>query len=128
MSETNEKPASVRVDAKPVEPAPAGATRALHKRATLLTVLTSPRAWMAFFRDKNAPKLPKFLALLALIYIVSPVDAVPEVLAGPFGLLDDLGLGTIAATWLASIAAKYENKKDDAAEAAAINAASTPSG
>jgi uncharacterized membrane protein YkvA (DUF1232 family) len=90
-----------------------------------LTVLTSPRAWIAFFRDKDAPKLPKFLALLALIYIVSPVDAVPEMLAGPFGLLDDLGLGTIAATWLASIAAKYDNKKDDA-EAAAITAASKP--
>jgi uncharacterized membrane protein YkvA (DUF1232 family) len=125
MSENNEKPASVRVDARPVAPTAAPATRALHKRATLLTVLTSPRAWIAFFRDKDAPKLPKFLALLALIYIVSPVDAVPEMLAGPFGLLDDLGLGTIAATWLASIAAKYDNKKDDA-EAAAITAASKP--
>lgn len=112
MSEA-EKPPSVRVETRPVDPATPAASapvRALQRKATLLTVLTSPGAWMRFFRDKNAPKFPKVIAVLALIYVVSPVDFVPEVFVPFLGLLDDLGVATIAATWLASVAAKYANK------------------
>jgi uncharacterized membrane protein YkvA (DUF1232 family) len=34
----------------------------------------------------------KFFVLSVLVYIFSPVDFVPEVLVGPFGLFEDLGL------------------------------------
>ncbi len=113
MSEA-EKPPSIRVRTRPVDaatPAASAPVRALQRRATLLTVLTSPGAWMRFFRDKNAPKFPKLIAVLALLYVVSPVDAVPELFAPFIGFLDDLGVATIAATWLASVAAKYANKE-----------------
>jgi len=33
-----------------------------------------------------------WLLILSLIYIISPIDFVPEFLLGPLGLIDDLGL------------------------------------
>lgn len=52
-----------------------------------------------------------FVALCAA-YAISPVDALPEIVLGPFGLVDDLGaivmgIGTAAAT------IKARRKKDD---------------
>jgi uncharacterized membrane protein YkvA (DUF1232 family) len=85
--------------------------RASRKRATLLAVLTSPRAWMRFFRDPRAPKGPKVLAVIALLYVLSPVDLLPEVFVPLVGWLDDLGVATIAASWLASVAVRYENEQ-----------------
>jgi uncharacterized membrane protein YkvA (DUF1232 family) len=43
-------------------------------------------------RDGQAGWGPKILALAALIYVVSPVDAFPEALAPAIGWLDDVGL------------------------------------
>jgi uncharacterized membrane protein YkvA (DUF1232 family) len=115
MSNSNDpKPQPVRVDAKPVPNDAPAPTRAARRRATLFTVLTSPRAWVRFFRDKNAPKLPKLVAVLALLYVLSPLDAVPD-FAVVIGWLDDLGVAGIASAWLASIATKYENKRDEEA-------------
>jgi uncharacterized membrane protein YkvA (DUF1232 family) len=36
----------------------------------------------------------------ALIYLASPVDVLPEVMLGPFGLLDDAGTITAAAVFV----------------------------
>jgi uncharacterized membrane protein YkvA (DUF1232 family) len=36
----------------------------------------------------------------ALVYLVSPVDVVPEVLLGPLGLVDDAGVVTVVAVWV----------------------------
>jgi uncharacterized membrane protein YkvA (DUF1232 family) len=36
----------------------------------------------------------------ALVYLVSPVDVLPEVMLGPFGLLDDAGAVTAAAVFV----------------------------
>ena len=33
-----------------------------------------------------------WLLVLSLIYIISPIDFIPEFLIGPLGLVDDLGL------------------------------------
>lgn len=96
-----------------IKPANKGAegavSKAIQRKATLLSVLTSPRAWMRFFKDKKAPLLPKVIAVAAFAYVVSPVDAVPEIFVPIAGVLDDLGVATFAATWLASVAAKYQN-------------------
>ena len=35
-------------------------------------------------------KHPKLLVAAAVIYLISPIDAAPEVLLGPLGYLDDL--------------------------------------
>lgn len=45
---------------------------------------------------------PKFLMMLATLgYVVSPVDAVPEAILGPLGLVDDASLLTATAGVLA---------------------------
>jgi uncharacterized membrane protein YkvA (DUF1232 family) len=36
----------------------------------------------------------------ALVYLVSPVDVLPEVLLGPLGLVDDAGVVTVVAVWV----------------------------
>lgn len=36
----------------------------------------------------------------SFVYLISPVDAVPEAVVGPFGLFDDAGVVTIAAWYV----------------------------
>ncbi|WP_139979985.1 YkvA family protein [Nocardioides litoris] len=36
----------------------------------------------------------------ALVYLVSPVDVLPEVVLGPLGLVDDAGVVTVVAVWV----------------------------
>lgn len=88
------------------------ATRVLQGRATLFGMLTSPRSLVRFFRDPKAPKWSKAFFVLAMIYVVSPVDFVPDWFVPIFGFLDDIGFATIALTWLAGTAAKYKNDTD----------------
>ena len=38
--------------------------------------------------------------LAALVYVVSPLDLVPELLLGPLGLADDVALAALAVTGL----------------------------
>ena len=49
-------------------------------------------AMTRLLRDGKAGWGPKIVALLALVYVVSPVDAFPEALAPAIGWLDDVGL------------------------------------
>ncbi len=41
-------------------------------------------------RDPQVPPGAKLLAGLGMAYVFSPIDLVPEILFGPFGLIDDL--------------------------------------
>ena len=41
-------------------------------------------------RDERVPLLEKGLAVAGLAYVVSPIDVLPAIVVGPFGLLDDL--------------------------------------
>ena len=40
----------------------------------------------------------------ALVYLVLPVDVVPEVLLGPLGLVDDAGIVAVVAIWVYKLA------------------------
>lgn len=73
-----------------------------------LALLASPRGLWRFLTDKHAPKVPRVMALLAVLYVVSPFDIVPEAMLPVVGWLDDIGLSAAALTWLASKAARYE--------------------
>ncbi len=42
-------------------------------------------------KDKDVPKRKKFLVILGIIYLVTPIDLIPPVLF-PFAILDDLVL------------------------------------
>ena len=47
----------------------------------------------AFRKKQYKPELSNMaFGLLAILYIVSPIDIIPEALFGPFGLIDDFGI------------------------------------
>lgn len=68
------------------------------RRRSLPAVGSAVAAWR-FFRDRNASLFVKALFVLALIYVVMPVDAVPDVVP-VVGWLDDLGVVAIASAFL----------------------------
>lgn len=49
-------------------------------------------ALLRLLRDPRAGWGPKLVALFAIVYVVSPLDAFPEGLAPAIGWLDDIGL------------------------------------
>jgi uncharacterized membrane protein YkvA (DUF1232 family) len=51
-------------------------------------------------RDPRVGKLPRYLVLLAVVYLLSPVDFVPEILNPVFGFLDDAVLLWLSLRWL----------------------------
>ncbi len=67
-----------------------GLIRALYERS----LLTWKLLW-----DRRVGFLPKLIPLLAVVYLVSPIDLVPAVALGPLaplGTLDDVGIMLLA--------------------------------
>lgn len=63
------------------------------------------RAVARYYRDPSASVLGKLLAVLAIVYVVCPIDLIPDV---PIvGWLDDLGVMGLATAWLARRVATY---------------------
>ena len=54
--------------------------------------------------------------LAALLYVVSPVDVVPELLLGPFGLADDVAVAALAVTGLVRSVDAYLTDTEDTAD------------
>lgn len=46
-------------------------------------------------RFANLSRTELIIMLLAVLYIISPVDVVPEILTGPLGLTDDLAAAVV---------------------------------
>ena len=76
------------------------------KRGKLAEVWDKVMQLYRFVKDPNAPWGGKSLAIGALIYMISPIDAVPD-FTPILGLLDDVGIITAAVTKLASELKKY---------------------
>ena len=76
-----------RLRASVVEPRP-GLKSSLRDLLLLLPDMTVLLFRLA--RDSRVPIGSKVLAGLAVAYVVSPIDLMPELLLGPIGLLDDL--------------------------------------
>jgi len=89
-------------------PAPPNLSRS---QRGVMALITSPRRLLRFLRDPAAPKLPKAMAVLAMLYVVMPADLIPDVLP-ILGWLDDLGLTGVALGYLATKAASYEDAED----------------
>ena len=47
-------------------------------------------------RDPQVPRRSKWIALLGIGYVLSPIDLLPAILLGPLGLLDDIVVVTAA--------------------------------
>jgi uncharacterized membrane protein YkvA (DUF1232 family) len=58
------------------------------------------RRVLALLRDPRVPRLPRYLVVLAALYLLSPVDLIPEVLTPVFGFLDDAVLLWLSLRWL----------------------------
>jgi len=61
-------------------------------------------------RDPSAPWKSKALAIGALVYLVSPIDAIPDAIPF-FGLSDDVGVILAAVAALATDLMKYQKTK-----------------
>lgn len=59
--------------------------------------------WM-IFKDKRTPIYLKLLLVFALIYFVSPMDIIPEIILPGFGLIDDALLLVIAFKYFIKLA------------------------
>ncbi len=52
-------------------------------------------SWKLFW-DERVGLLPKSIPVVAAIYVISPVDFIPELALGPIGALDDVGVVLLA--------------------------------
>lgn len=77
------------------------------KSASAFSVLRHPRALVRFLVDKDAPLAPRLLALFAVLYVLSPIDAIPDAIP-LLGWLDDVGVIGLVLAWTARSAARYQ--------------------
>ena len=76
-------------------------------RGPLAKVWDNVMALWDLLKDPKAAKAQKVIAIGALLYMLSPIDVIPDVLF-PVGFLDDVAvIGTAVAT-LATALAKYK--------------------
>jgi uncharacterized membrane protein YkvA (DUF1232 family) len=85
-----------------------------------------------WYRDLVAnPKYRWWIVGASLVYLLSPIDLLPEVLLGPFGLIDDAVIITVLATELTGIlrdrvAGKKDAKSSDATKTATTEMVDVP--
>lgn len=79
-------------------------------KGKLLTLVTNPGAIVRFFTDLDQPVLPKLFLIFAALYLVSPIDGIPDI-TPIIGWLDDLGLLSAAITWVLSHVVRAEAQR-----------------
>jgi uncharacterized membrane protein YkvA (DUF1232 family) len=63
------------------------------------------RALVRYFKDPKAGTFGKLFVLAAVVYVICPIDLIPDV---PLvGWLDDLGVASIAAAFLSRVIGRY---------------------
>jgi uncharacterized membrane protein YkvA (DUF1232 family) len=82
------------------------------KKSSVLQVLRHPSAFVRFLRDREAPLLPRLLALFAVLYVILPFDAIPDVIP-IVGWLDDVGVIALVVAWTAKRVTQYVPQADD---------------
>ena len=73
----------------------------------------------------GAPRGRVLAGVLGIVYVISPLDFLPEILLGPFGLGDDLAIAAVAVAALLSSAEDWLDSGDE--KAAARDAAGSAS-
>ena len=81
------------------------------KKRHVLSLLARPGAVVRFFKNPKSPLLPKIGLVFAALYLVSPIDAIPD-LTPILGWIDDAGLMTVAVGWLLSHVQRAEEEHD----------------
>ena len=68
------------------------------------------RALVRYFRDPAASVLGKLFVLAAVVYVISPIDLIPDV---PIvGWLDDMGVMSLAVAWMWKVVGRYRESPD----------------
>jgi uncharacterized membrane protein YkvA (DUF1232 family) len=81
------------------------------------------RALYRYFRDPAASVLGKLFVLAAVVYVISPVDLIPDV---PIvGWLDDMGVMSLAVAWMWKVVGRYRDTSSP--HDAALDESATPS-
>lgn len=75
-------------------------------RGPIAKVWDQVMALWKFVQDPNAPWAGKAIAIGALIYLISPIDAIPDVIP-VLGLTDDVSIIGLAVAKLATDLQKY---------------------
>jgi uncharacterized membrane protein YkvA (DUF1232 family) len=70
-------------------------TRWLSWPSLVRTLLSHVRLTLRLLREPRVPRLVKAVPILAVLYVVSPVDVIPDVIP-ILGQLDDLGVIVLA--------------------------------
>ncbi len=72
----------------------------------LRTLFDQLRLTWRLIRDPRVPVLAKMIPLAGLVYIISPIDFVPDIIVG-LGQLDDLGIFLLGLRLFESAAPEY---------------------
>jgi uncharacterized membrane protein YkvA (DUF1232 family) len=89
------------------------------------------RALVRYFRDPRPSIFGKLFVLAAVLYAVSPVDLIPDVVP-VVGWLDDIGVMSLAVAWMWRIVGRYrdasvvQSVEEDARDEAGIHDRSSP--
>ena len=73
-------------------------------------------------RWPGAPRLRVVGGLAGIVYVLTPIDILPEVLLGPFGIADDLAMAAVSVAALLSASEQWLDARDSAASAYADDA------
>lgn len=71
------------------------------KRFGALSVLRHPRAFLRFLRNPDESLLRRAVALAAVLYVVLPIDLIPDAIP-VLGWLDDIGVVALTLSWVAN--------------------------
>lgn len=87
-----------------------GAARAADRRFTWGERIAAIPAMLAATlrgRFPGATRKGVLLSAAGLVYLVSPIDLMPELLLGPFGIADDAAIAAMSMGYLVSAADRY---------------------
>ncbi len=88
--------------------------------------LSRLRRLLSVLGDPRTPKLPRLAVLLAVAYLISPIDAVPDFMVPVVGFLDDAVVLWLSLGWLFKSAPRPEGPTDATMEPSPPSERSAP--
>ncbi len=63
---------------------------------TFIKLFNNLRLTIKLMSDARVPGMLKLIPILGLVYVISPIDILPEAILGPIGAIDDIGVIILA--------------------------------
>jgi uncharacterized membrane protein YkvA (DUF1232 family) len=63
---------------------------------TFIKLFNNFRIAVKLMTDPRVPGMLKAIPVLGLLYVISPIDLLPEAVLGPLGAIDDIGVVILA--------------------------------